>query len=442
MPLHTQPIGLSHEALVVGGGVAGMTAAVNLAEQGFGVYLVERQDELGGRLRHIHYTAQGGDPQVLLRTLVRQVQSHPRIQVLLGHEVVRSNGYVGNFKTTVARPGDARQRLLEHGVAIVATGGDEYRGSAYLLGEDNRVLTQGDLEEQVAAGRVQLSRCKSVVMIQCVGPWDDDPSIPFHCSRVCCGVAVKNGIAIKERSPDTQVYVLFKEMRTYGFRESLYTEARRKGVIFIRYDDRGRPQVSQVGGDLRVTVADPALGEELVLHSDLVVLSEAVVPAEGSRKLSELMKLSCTLEGFFLEAHVKLRPVDFPAGGLFLCGTAHYPKFLDEAISQAEAAAARAATILSCDALEAGGVVAVVDDDKCTACLTCLRICPYNVPRINSARLGAGAIYGVAEIEAAACQGCGICAAECPAKAIQLQHYRDDQVLAKEEALFEAALAS
>ena len=449
MPLHTEPIGLFHEALVVGGGVAGMTAALNLADQGFGVYLVEREEELGGRLRHISYMADGSDPQSFLQELIYRVQSHDRIEVLTGQEVVKSSGFVGNFTTTVVRPGDPRQRLLEHGVTVVATGGNEHRGSAYLLGQDKvptgsgDVITQGDLEERLATCGLQLAAATpqsgghSVVMIQCVGPWDEDPAIPFYCSRVCCGVAVKNAIAIRERSPDTQVCVLFREMRTYGFQESLYTEARRKGVVFIRYDAQGKPRVWRENGDLKVSIADPTLCDELVLQPDLLVLSEAVVPADGSRELAELMKFSCTLEGFFLEAHVKLRPVDFPAAGLFLCGTAHYPKFLNEAISQAQAAAARAATILSRDVLEAGGVVAVVEAEKCTGCLTCVRICPYDVPHINPTRVGAGGIHGVAEIEAAACQGCGICAGECPAKAIQLQHYRDEQVLAKEEALFE-----
>jgi heterodisulfide reductase subunit A-like polyferredoxin len=442
MPLHTQPVGLSHEALVVGGGLAGMTAALNLAEQGFGVYLVERADVLGGRMRNIHHMADGSDPQAFLRELADRVRSHDGIEVLTGHELVKTDGFVGNFQTTVAQPGSPQQRLLEHGVTIVATGGDEYRGSAYLLGQDTRVVTQSDLEQQLAAGSLQLDTCKSVVMIQCVGPWDDDTSIPFYCSRVCCGVAIKNAIVLKDHSPDVQVAVLFKEMRTFGFHEALYTEARQKGVIFVRYDDLTKPLVQQEDGGLRVSIVDPALGEELVFRPDLLVLSEAVVPSDGSQGLAELMKFSCTLEGFFLEAHVKLRPVDFPAEGLFLCGTAHYPKFLNETISQAQAAAARAATILSRDALEVGGIVAVVEADKCTGCLTCVRICPYNVPRIDPTRVGAGDIRGVAEIEAAACQGCGICAGECPAKAIQLQHYRDEQVLGQEEALFERALAS
>ena len=493
MPLYTEPQALSHEALVIGGGVAGMTGALNLAEQGFGVYLVEREKELGGRLRQIYYTSYG-DPQVYLRELVGKVQANPRIEVLTGCEVAKFSGFVGNFKTTVAsvddpsaRPSSGSghspssgsghssghsptQRLIEHGVTIVATGGREWRGAAYLLGQDHRVMTQGDLESRLrlAIGNLQSATCtehsrsirnlQSVVMIQCVGPWDQDNDVPFYCSRICCGVAVKNAIRIKELNPDCNVYVLYKDMRTYGFKEALYTEAREKGVIFLRYDDpstlrlrsgqagsghrENGPDVQSVDGQLQVSVLEPILRERLILTPELLVLSSAVVPAEGSQDLAELLKFSCTLEGFFLEAHVKLRPVDFPTEGIFLCGTAHYPKFIDEAIAQAQAAAARAATVLSKEALEVGGMVAVVDEEKCTGCLTCVRICPYDVPHVNPAKIGAGGILGVAEIEAAACQGCGICPAECPAKAIQLQHYRDEQVLAKEDALFEELLAA
>ena len=452
-PLYTAPQALSHEALVIGGGVAGMTAALNLAEQGFGVYLVEREKELGGRLRQIYYTADGADPQAYLRELTGKVQADSRIEVLTGYEVSKFSGFVGNFKTTVksanqrvsesASQQKTSERLIEHGVTIVATGGQEWRGTAYLLGQDPRVITQGDLERLLSkSANRQISKCSSVVMIQCVGPWDEGDDVPFYCSRVCCGVAVKNALRIKELNPDCNVYVLYKDVRTYGFSEALYTEAREKGVIFLRYDDDNKPDVQSVDGGLQVSVFEPILNQRLAFTPDLLVLSSAVVPAEGSQGLAELLKFSCTLEGFFLEAHVKLRPVDFPAEGIFLCGAAHYPKFIDETIAQAQAAAARAATILSKEALEVGGMVAVVDEEKCTGCLTCVRICPYDVPRINPTKVGAGAILGVAEIEAAACQGCGTCAGECPAKAIQLQHYRDEQVLAKEEALFEELLAA
>jgi heterodisulfide reductase subunit A-like polyferredoxin len=311
-----------------------------------------------------------------------------------------------------------------------------------LLGQDARVITQGDLEKLLREStNQQISKCSSVVMIQCVGPWDAGDDTPFYCSRICCGVAVKNALRIKELNPDCNVYILYKDVRTYGFSEALYTEARKKGVIFLRYDDANKPEVQSVDGQLQISILEPILRERLTLNPDLLVLSSAVVPAEGSQHLAELLKFSCTLEGFFLEAHVKLRPVDFPAEGLFLCGAAHYPKFIDEAIAQAQAAAARAATILSKEVLEVGGMVAVVDEEKCTGCLTCVRVCPYDVPHINPTKVGAGGILGVAEIEAAACQGCGICPAECPAKAIQLQHYRDEQVLAKEVALFELLAA-
>ena len=491
MPLHTQEMSLSHAALVIGGGVAGMTAALNLADQGFPVYLVEREEELGGRLRDIYVgqianLSYSGDPQKLLQELVKRVNEHPNIEVLTGYQVVKSKGFVGNFQTTVARtdPDDPRQRLIEHGVTIIATGGEEYHGPAYGLGTHPRIITQSELEKLIASHvshntqrewRMANERtanggfadspirkfANSVVMIQCVGPWDepDNPDAPeFYCSRVCCTVALKNALKLKELNPDCQVYVLYRDMRTYGFKEAWYTEARRQGVMFIRWDDEHKPVVEVLGqGDkgtrgeggretgrqgggfadsrLRVRAWDPTLREEVVLEPDYVVLSAAMVPARGSRDLAELLKFSCTLEGFYLEKHVKLQPVEFPAEGLFLAGAAHYPKFIDDAISQAQAAAARAAAILSKEVMEVGGVVAVVDQSKCTACLTCVRICPFDAVHINPQAVGVGGVVGAAEVEPAACRGCGLCAGECPAKAIQLQHYRDEQILAKTEAL-------
>jgi heterodisulfide reductase subunit A-like polyferredoxin len=276
-------------------------------------------------------------------------------------------------------------------------------------------------------------------MLQCVGPWDEEGSqTDFYCSRICCSIAAKNALRVKEQNPDCQVLVLYnRDIRTYGFQETLYTQAREAGVLFLRYEEGTRPKID-LNGQLRVTVQDEILGQPVALSPDLLVLSEAILPADGSKELAELLKFSCTLEGFFLEAHVKLQPVDFPAEGIFLAGAAHYPKLLDETIAQAGAAATRAASILSKDQLEVGGVVAVVEPTKCTACLTCVRICPFGAVQINPDLTGVGEIDGAAEITAAACRGCGLCPAECPAKAIQLQHFTDDQVLAKEEALFEA----
>jgi heterodisulfide reductase subunit A-like polyferredoxin len=268
-----------------------------------------------------------------------------------------------------------------------------------------------------------------MVMIQCVGPADR------YCGRICCSVAVKNALQVKELSPSTEVYVLYKDMRTFGLYEKYYTLARRKGVHFIHYEDARPPQVQSSNG-LTVSVHAPLLGTDLALPADLVILSTGLLPSEGADDLARALKSPVDLDGFFLEAHIKLRPVDCVTEGIFVAGAAHYPKFLEESIVQAQAATARAATVLSQDSLRAGGVVAVVDAEKCTACLTCVRVCPYHVPVIVPSLVGAGGIKGAAQIEVAACQGCGTCAAECPAKAIQLKHYRDEQVVAEEEALF------
>ena len=440
-PLYTQEQDLSHRALVIGGGIAGLTAARNLAHQGFDVTLVEREAQLGGRARRISHTSDGGDVQAFLQNLIDEVTGNARIEVVTGHQVVKSKGFVGNFQSTLACESDPTQRLVEHGVTIVATGSQEYRGPAYGLGTDPRIITQDDLGRQLdptLPGSPELE-AKSVVMLQCVGPWDEKGAEDdFYCSRICCTVAVKNALHLKEHDPETQVCILYnRDIRTYGFHEALYTKARESGVVFLRYEEGTRPQISS-NGQLRISVHDQVLEQEVVFNPDLLVLSEAMIPAEGSRELAELLKFSCTLEGFFLEAHVKLQPVEFPAEGIFLAGTCHYPKLLDETIAQSGAAAARAASILSKDELEVGGIVAVVDAAKCTGCLTCVRVCPFGAAVINPQLEGVGKIMGAAEITAAACRGCGLCPAECPAKAIQLQHFTDDQVLAKEDALWEA----
>jgi heterodisulfide reductase subunit A-like polyferredoxin len=426
-PLYQVPRSLVHNCLIVGGGLAGMVSALSMADQGYTVYLIEREKELGGRLRQIYYSGNGGDPQAYLRELTKRVESHPRIEVLIGYQVVEHEGAVGNFKTKITQVDGSMQRVLDHGATIISTGGKEYRGKAYLLNEDPRVITQEEFEKRISFADPSLLKAQSIVMIQCVGPWDEDSSKSFYCSRICCSVAVKNAIRIKELYPETSVIILYKDMRTYGFKEAFYTQAREKGVLFFRFDDKRKPSVSLSNGQLSVQIEDPMLHLPLNLHPDLLVLSEAVVPNEGSKELANLFKFPLTLDGFFLEAHVKLRPVDFAADGLYLCGMAHYPKSINETIAQAEAASARAATILSQDMLQVGGVVAMVEGERCAACLTCVRVCPYSVPVINA--------KGEAEIDLAKCKGCGSCVAECPAKAIELMHFRDGQLWAKAQAL-------
>jgi heterodisulfide reductase subunit A-like polyferredoxin len=269
------------------------------------------------------------------------------------------------------------------------------------------------------------------VMLQCVGPAER------YCGRLCCTTALKNALRLKTANPGATITVLYKDIRTYGFKERVYTEARSQGVRFVRYEDEHPPTVETADGPLIIRARDPILGLDLELRPEMLVLSTPMVPREGARELGTKLKVPVDADGWFLEAHVKLRPVDFASEGLFVAGAAHYPKFLDETIVQAQAAASRAANILARDSLTAGGAVAAVDAEKCTGCLTCVRICPYGIPQIRPDLLGVGGIAGAAYIEPAVCQGCGACAAECPAKAINVMHYRDTQVMAEVDALFD-----
>ncbi len=425
-PQHTVEVPVQQAALVVGGGAAGMSAALSLADQGFPVHLVEREAELGGNLRHVFVPRNGSDPQQMLRALVERVQAHPLITLHLRSQVVTTGGFRGNFTSTIERA-DGSRCVVRHGATILATGAQEYRGPDYGYGSDPRIVTQQEFEARLTAGD-DLPR--SVVMIQCVGPAER------FCSRICCTVALKNALALKQRQPDAQVTILHRDIRTYGFKERLYTQARAAGVLFVRYDDAHRPQVT-TGDRLTVRAWEPVLRRDLTLQPDLLVLSMPAVPREDAHQVAGLFKASLDGDGFFLEAHVKLRPVDFATEGVFMAGMAHYPKLLDETLIQANAAAARAARVLSRDTLTAGGRVAVVDPSRCTGCLTCVRICPFDVPRIEPTLTGVGGIQGAATIEAAVCQGCGSCAAECPAGAIQLMHYTDAQMRAKVTALFQ-----
>jgi heterodisulfide reductase subunit A-like polyferredoxin len=361
---------------------------------------------------------------------------------------VDSEGFKGNFSSTIQYP-DGRREEIRHGAVILATGAQEYRGPEYGYGQHPRILTQQEFEARLS-GKEDWDRAhsppSSVVMIQCVGPAES------YCSRICCTVALKNALALKEKDPETEVTILYRDIRTYGFKERLYTQAREAGVIFVRYDPDHKPEVSyeEVGSlersksppgpALTIRAWEPYLKRELILQPDYLVLSMPVVPNPDVKDLVKKFKVSMDADGFFLEAHVKLRPVDFATDGVFMAGMAHYPKLLDETMIQAQAAAARAARVLSQETLAAGGRVAVVEPSKCTGCLTCVRVCPFQVPKIQANLTGVGDILGAAHIEAAICQGCGTCAAECPAQAIQLMHYTDAQMAAKVDALVEPEL--
>ena len=423
-PVHKQAIEPVRRALVIGGGVSGMTVALDIADAGYDVTLVERQPGLGGNLEHIYYVAEGDNPQRLLRDLTKRVLGHQRIDVITNAEVIGNEGSLGAFRSTV-RTGLGEVEI-EHGVTIVATGGQEWRGDVYLLGQDERVVTSLDLEEMIVHRPEQIADLKEVVFIQCVRR----PGEVEYCSRTCCTNTMKNAIRIKLLNPDCRVVVLYKDIITYGFREAFYTEARQRGVMFVRYDDAHMPQVRvNAQGGLEVVAWEPSLQQEIVLSPGLLSLSMAIEPAKGTEELARILDLPLSSEGFFMEAHLKMRPMDMAKEGVFICGMAHYPKFIEECITNAQAAAGRAITILATPQMYIGGVVSVVDQSKCVGCLTCVRTCPFGVPKVRYTDVGVGEIKGAATIDPALCSGCGTCTAECPAKAIQLVAYRDDQIL-------------
>ncbi|MCW3992835.1 MAG: 4Fe-4S binding protein, partial [Candidatus Bathyarchaeota archaeon] len=426
-PLEKPSVDITPVGLVIGGGLSGMTTALELARQGFEAHLVEKKEELGGNLRNIRYVLGGEDPRDQLESIIREVNEDSGIHVHTGAEIVDVEGYVGNFETTLVSDGE--ERMIRHGVIIVATGGIEYKPSEYLYGIDERVVTQVELEQKLAEGEFD---AETVVMIQCVGSRNDERP---YCSRICCGEAVKNALKIKEVSPRAEVYVLYRDMRTYGFKESYYTDAASRGVLFIRYEDDSEPEVCNENG-LQVLVTDPVLKEEVLIEPDLLVLSAATLPDPDNREMAQMLKVPLSKDGFFLEAHMKLRPVDFATDGIFLCGLAHWPKFIEESISQACGAAARAATILSKKALEIEGAIAKVDEAMCSGCRMCEAVCKYGALQVD---LREGEYK--AEVLEALCKGCGTCASACPAKAITMQHFADGQILAQvRAALMEEAV--
>jgi heterodisulfide reductase subunit A-like polyferredoxin len=420
-------VGVNSRALVVGGGVAGLTSALALAEQEFEVVLVEREPELGGFARQLTHTIEGADINAHLDGLIQRVLEHDNVQVLTEAVITSFSGYRGNFTTEVLVGPGMYERKINHGALILATGAGEYEPSEFLYGEDPRVVTQVELAQRLEKpdGTQGLD---SVVMIQCVGSRRED--FP-NCSRICCQSAVKNALHLKELNPDMQVYVLYRDIRTYGLMEDYYTEARQKGVVFFRFEQDKPPRVQVGNGCLEVTFTDHVLGREIQVRSDLVALSAGMRPRE-SEDLWSIMKLARNADGYLLEAHVKLRPVDMASEGVYVCGTAHGPKLVTETIAQALAAAGRAATLLSQTELELSPVTSRVDPELCASCLVCVYSCPYGVPRINE--------DGVSQIDEALCRGCGICAAECPAKAIELNWYEDQQILAQVDGLLEGVM--
>jgi heterodisulfide reductase subunit A len=436
-PLQEIDLPVNRALLVVGGGVAGMTCALSVANQGHEVHLVEREKDLGGTARRVYHTLEGLDVQAYLRDLVQQVYRNPLIHVYTDATIPETSGYIGNFETIIKS--ERGVTGIKHGATVIATGADVYEPTEYLYGKDDRVMTHLELEEQINKGNEKVVNAQSLVMIQCVGCRNEDRN---YCSRICCNESVKNALKLKETNPAMDVYILFRDMRTYGFSEDYYREAAEKNVRFIRYEPQDEPEV-QVGESeegrpvLKVTTPDYVLGIKLEIDADIVALAAAVIPAAGSKEVSRLFNVALGPDDFFQEAHVKLRPVEFAADGVYLCGIAHYPKLIGEAIEQAYGAAGRVLTLLSHDTVVASGSVCEVNEKECIGCGACISACAYSAIEFRETRQGNKAL-----VNPVLCKGDGLCSAKCPTGAIQLKHFTDEEILAQIDAVVETAWES
>jgi heterodisulfide reductase subunit A len=431
-PLQKGKVVINNSALVIGGGLSGMTCALELANQGYQVYLVEKEKELGGNLRKIKYLFSDDNPSEKLNSLIEKVKTHNKIKVYNSAAIESIEGSLGNFLTKVKYNGIEDE--FKHGVIIVATGAKEYKPKEYLYGQDERIITQLELEEKLSQLRTPNSELRTVVMIQCVGSRNKERQ---YCSRICCSEAIKNALKIKEINPHTDVYILYRDIRSYGYREVYYKSAREKGVKFIRFEDDKEPEVVKNNGKIEVKVLEAVLNLPIKIHPDLVVLSAATIPHEDNKELAQLLKVPLNQHQFFLEVHMKLRPVDFAANGIYVCGLSHAPKDISECIAQSLAVAARANTVLSKDVIELEATLSYVVDENCDGCAYCIDVCPYKALTLIE-YIKDGSIKKIVESDLTKCKGCGICMATCPKKGIYIKGFKLEQIAAQVEAALQA----
>jgi heterodisulfide reductase subunit A len=417
-PLEETNLPVGRSALVVGGGVAGMTAALALARQGYPVHLAEKSERLGGNARRLNKTYQSEDIAAFLADLIHQVEAESRITVHLETTISGVDGFIGNFKSTLSS--GVSNATLNHGVAILATGAKEHQPQEYLYGEHAAVVTQLEMDALLSQDDSRIKQAAAVVFIQCVGSRTEEHP---YCSKVCCTHSIQNALELKKRNPQIQVYILYRDIRTYGKREDLYREARSRGILFFRYNLDEKPEVSPSGRQVAVGFKDPILGRKLTVKADIVCLAAAIVPHED-RSLPRLFKVPVDGDGWLLEAHQKLRPVESATEGIFLCGMAHYPKPIEESIAQAQAAAAKALTVLGRENIMVGGIAARIEGELCSGCLGCISVCPYAAITFNAEK-------HIAEVNPALCKGCGACAATCPSEAVILQGFSNRQLYAQ-----------
>jgi heterodisulfide reductase subunit A len=420
-PLEEAELDINQVAMVLGGGIAGMSTAKSLANQGYTVHVVEKGDQLGGQARNLYRTVQGDAIQSKLNDLIEDIGNDNRIQVHLNTELAKVEGFVGNFKSTLVS--ENAEQELEYGVAILATGASPLVPQEYAYGQDPRIITSLDLDRKFIDDDPSLKQMQTAVFIQCVG--SREPERPY-CSRVCCTHSIDNALELKRQNPDMSVYILYRDIRTYGEREHLYKEAREAGIIFLRYTLDNKPTVTVNGDKVEVTVTDHVLGRPVEIEADLVSLASAVIPA-GDEKISQFFKVPMNDDGFFVEKHAKLGPSEFSTDGVFLCGLAHYPKPIDESIAQGQAAASRAVTLLARQKIYTSGNVAQTSPMWCSSCGVCVSVCPYSAPSFTEG----GPFAGKAEINPVLCKGCGLCVASCRSGAIHLKGFDNDQIFAQ-----------
>jgi len=427
-PLKEAELEINQAAMVVGGGISGMAAARSLARQGYETHIIEKDTQLGGQARKIYRTASGDSVPQKLAGLIEEIQKNKNIHVHLETEIKQVDGFVGNFETTLAVNGN--EELLDHGVAVMATGGLPYQPDEYHYGNDPRILTSLELDQKFIANDAALKDLNTAVFIQCVG--SREPQRPY-CSRVCCTHSVDNALELKKLNPDMDVFVLYRDLRTYGEREVLYKQAREAGVIFIRFSLEDKPEVISEGDKLLVRVIDHVIGRPVEIETDLISLATAILP-NNVGDIATFFKVPLNEDGFFVERHAKLGPVEFATDGVFLCGMAHYPKPIDESIAQGQAAASRAVALLARETIFTSGTIAETDPALCSECGVCVSVCPYSAPSFTEE----GPFAGRAQINPVLCKGCGLCVASCRSGAIHLKGFDNDQIFAQIFALSKA----
>ncbi len=430
-PLSETELEVNQQALVIGGGIAGISAALGLASQGYDTYLVEKNNRLGGEANKIFKSANKENVQKELTSLITAAQNNDKLHIRLNSSIVNVKGFVGNFKTVIAS--DNKEETIEHGVSVIATGGTASKPSEYLYGEDERIITSLDLDEKFINNDKSLKKVKSAVFIQCVG--SREPNRPY-CSGVCCTHSIINALELKKINPDMNIFILYRDIRTYGEKEYLYHQAREAGIIFIRYLAIDKPNIKIENGKISVTVYDTSLNKYLEMEADLITLASAII-ANQDQKLAKFFKIPVNEDGFYIEKHAKLGPCEFATDGVFLCGLAHYPKPIDESIAHGKGAAAKALTLLAKKKIRTSGTIADVEPLKCSSCGVCVSICPYSAPSFipDDARFFAGK----AQINPVLCKGCGLCVASCRSGALRLKGFDNDQIFAQISAAFEKA---